>query len=61
MNPPRIRTLRREARGLSADVHCLPAEVSLPHLAASTVSVLVLLGGGLYYFRAMETYFADLV
>jgi lipopolysaccharide transport system permease protein len=36
-------------------------ELSLPLLAASTVSVLVLLVGGLYYFRAMETYFADLV
>jgi lipopolysaccharide transport system permease protein len=36
-------------------------ELSLPLLAASTVSVLVLLVGGLYYFRAMESYFADLV
>jgi lipopolysaccharide transport system permease protein len=36
-------------------------ELSLPLLAASTVSVLLLLVGGLYYFRAMETYFADLV
>jgi len=36
-------------------------ELSLPLLAASTVSVIVLLIGGLYYFRSMETYFADLV
>jgi lipopolysaccharide transport system permease protein len=36
-------------------------QLSLPLLAASTVSMLVLLVGGLYYFRAMETYFADLV
>lgn len=36
-------------------------ELSLPMLAASTVSVIALLIGGLYYFRAMETYFADLV
>jgi len=36
-------------------------ELSLPLLAASTASVLALLVGGLYYFRAMETYFADLV
>ena len=36
-------------------------ELSVPLLAASAVSVGVLLVGGLYYFRAMETYFADLV
>jgi lipopolysaccharide transport system permease protein len=36
-------------------------ELSLPLLAASTASVIVLLIGGLYYFRSMETYFADLV
>jgi lipopolysaccharide transport system permease protein len=36
-------------------------ELSLPLLAASTASVMVLFVGGLYYFRSMETYFADLV
>ena len=36
-------------------------ELSVPLLAASTVSVIVLFLGGLYYFRSMETYFADLV
>jgi len=36
-------------------------ELSLPLLGASTLSVVALLIGGLYYFRAMETYFADLV
>jgi lipopolysaccharide transport system permease protein len=36
-------------------------ELSLPLLAASSASVLVLLVGGLYYFRSMETYFADLI
>jgi lipopolysaccharide transport system permease protein len=36
-------------------------ELSWPLLAASVVSVGVLLAGGAYYFRWMESYFADLV
>jgi lipopolysaccharide transport system permease protein len=36
-------------------------ELSVPLLVASSASVLVLLVGGLYYFRTMETYFADVV
>jgi lipopolysaccharide transport system permease protein len=34
---------------------------SWPLLATSVASVLILLVGGLFYFRSMETYFADLV
>jgi lipopolysaccharide transport system permease protein len=35
--------------------------LSWPLLATSVASVLMLLVGGLFYFRSMETYFADLV